>query len=196
MADQRLRKIVISGVLGAVAIVLGITRLGFVPWIGGAALTVMHVPVIIGAIIEGPVVGMIIGFIFGLFSMIQSAVAPTGPIDVAFTNPVISVVPRVLIGLTTWLVYKSFRGKKEGAAVILASVIGSLTNTVLVLGFLGLFGFIGWALIGTITLTNGLPEAAAAAVLSTAAVLGWKKIALGRQSSRLPEIEDTDAAGN
>ena len=34
----------------------------------------MHVPVIIGAVLEGPIVGLVIGFIFGLFSLIQAAI--------------------------------------------------------------------------------------------------------------------------
>ena len=95
------RKIVISGILGAVSIFLGASHLGFIPWVGGAALTIMHVPVIIGAVLEGPLVGFIIGLIFGAFSLLQGALAPTGPTDVWFTNPLVSIAPRVLIGPVT-----------------------------------------------------------------------------------------------
>jgi uncharacterized membrane protein len=72
MPQDRTRKIVITGIMGAIAIFLGLTRWGFIPWFGGVSLTIMHVPVIIGAILEGPLVGLIIGLIFGLFSMIQA----------------------------------------------------------------------------------------------------------------------------
>ena len=78
MSQERTRKIAITGVMGAISIVLGMTRLGFIPWFSGASLTVMHIPAIIGAIIEGPFVGAIIGLIFGLFSMLQAAIAPLG----------------------------------------------------------------------------------------------------------------------
>jgi uncharacterized membrane protein len=47
------RKIVIAGVMGAISIFLGASHLGFVPWLAGAALTFMHVPVIIGAVLRG-----------------------------------------------------------------------------------------------------------------------------------------------
>ena len=196
MADQKTRKIVVSGVLSAISIVLGVTHLGLIPWFGGAAITVLHVPVIIGAILEGPVVGMIIGFLFGISSLIQAAIAPTGPIDVAFTNPMISVVPRIIIGLTTWLVYRSFNGRKESMAIISASVVGSLTNTVLVLGTLGLFGFFPWAMIGAAAVANGPLEAVAAALITGGVVFAWKKISVGKQASELPDIEDTNASGN
>ena len=55
-----------AGVMGALAIFLGWTHLGFIPWLAGAALTIIHVPVIIGAVLEGPVVGTAIGLIFAL----------------------------------------------------------------------------------------------------------------------------------
>ena len=98
-ADERsTRKIVLAGAMGAISIFLGATHLGFIPWFAGAALTIMHVPVIIGAVLEGPLVGLLIGLIFGAFSLLQGAIAPTGPTDVWFTNPLISILPRIFIG--------------------------------------------------------------------------------------------------
>ena len=69
--QDRSRKIAVTGVLGAVTILLGLTHWGFIPWFGGVSLTIMHIPVIIGAILEGPAVGAGIGLIFGLFSMLR-----------------------------------------------------------------------------------------------------------------------------
>ena len=191
MSDKgRTRKIVITGVMAAVSIVLGATRLGFIPWFSGASLTVMHVPVIIGAILEGPVVGMITGLIFGLFSLIQAAVAPTGPVDVFFVNPLISVLPRIIIGLVTWLVFVAFRGKMLGLSTIVAAIAGSLTNTILVLGALALAGAIPWPLVIAITTANGLPEAGAAAVIATAVILSWRAVERKGQKSDLEDLED------
>lgn len=144
MPQNRTRKIVITGVLGAIAVLLGLTRLGFIPWVSGASLTIMHVPVIIGAVLEGPIVGLGIGLIFGIFSLIQAAVAPTGPADVWFTNPLLSVLPRLFIGPVAWLVWQSLR-KWTVAALILAGIAGSLTNTILVLGMIGVLGFLPFA---------------------------------------------------
>ncbi len=188
----RTRKIVITGVMAAVSIVLGATRLGFIPWFSGASLTVMHVPVIIGAILEGPVVGMITGLIFGVFSLIQAAVAPTGPVDVFFVNPLISVLPRIVIGLVSWLVFVAFRGKWMTFSTITAAIAGSLTNTILVLGALALAGALPWSLVAAIVAANGLPEAGAAAVIATAVILSWHAVERKGQKSRLDDLEDEE----
>jgi uncharacterized membrane protein len=175
MIQERTRKIVITGVLSAISIFLGITRLGFIPWVTGASLTIMHVPVIIGAVLEGPVVGLVIGLIFGLFSLVQAAVAPTGPADVWFTNPLLSVLPRLFIGPISWVVYQGLKRWKI-PALITAGIAGSLTNTLLVLGMIGLLGFLPWAAIPVIILGNGLPEAGAAAILVVAVASIWQQI--------------------
>lgn len=175
MVQERTRKIVITGVLSAISIFLGITRLGFIPWFSGASLTIMHVPVIIGAVLEGPVVGIVIGSVFGVFSLIQAAVAPTGPADVWFTNPLLSILPRLFIGPIAWLVYRSIKRWKI-SALISAGIMGSLTNTFLVLGMIGVLGFLPWGAIPAIILANGLPEAAASAIVVVAVVSVWQQV--------------------
>jgi uncharacterized membrane protein len=176
MVQERTRKIVITGVLGAITIFLGITRWGFIPWFSGASLTIMHVPVIIGAVLEGPIVGAVIGLIFGLFSLIQAAVAPTGPADVWFTNPLLSILPRLFIGPAAWGIYQGMKRWKI-PALILAGIGGSLTNSLLVLGMIGILGYLPWVALGPIILLNGLPEAGGSAVLVLAVVTIWQGIA-------------------
>ncbi len=180
MIQKRTRKIVITGVLSAISIFLGVTRLGFIPWISGASLTVMQVPVIIGAVLEGPVVGLAIGFIFGVFSLIQAAVAPTGPTDVWFTNPLLSILPRLFIGPVSWIIYRGLKRWKI-PALITAGIGGSLTNTALVLGMIGLLGYVPWQVMPAIVLANGLPEAAASAILVVAVVSIWQQIDRGKK---------------
>ena len=181
--NDRVRKIVIAGVMGGISIFLGATHLGFIPYFSGASLTIMHVPVIIGAVLEGPVVGTVIGLIFGLFSLLQAAIAPTGPADVWFVNPLVSILPRLVIGPIAWLVYRALKNFREVPALVGAGIAGSLTNTVLVLGVLGAFGYLPWPVIGTIAAANGLPEAALAAILTYAVVVSWKRIKTKRQGS-------------
>ena len=181
--NDKIRKIVIAGVMGGISIFLGATRIGFIPYFSGASLTIMHVPVIIGAVLEGPVVGAVIGFIFGVFSLLQAAIAPTGPADVWFVNPLVSILPRLFIGPIAWLVYRGLKNFFEIPALVAAGIAGSLTNTVLVLGALGAFGFLPWPLIGTIAAANGLPEAALAAILTYAVVVPWKRIKTKPQGS-------------
>jgi uncharacterized membrane protein len=180
MAQDRTRKIVVAGALSAVAILLGLTHWGFIPWFGGISLTIMAVPVIIGAILEGPIVGLGVGLIFGLFSMVQAAIAPNGPGDVVFTNPLISVLPRLFIGPITWLVWKGLE-KIPAVGLITAGLAGSVTNTVLVLGMLGIYKVYPWPLLGGVAITNGLPEAAVSAVLTLIIVGLTLQIKVGKK---------------
>jgi uncharacterized membrane protein len=194
MAALPVRKIAVAGVLSAVMIVLGITRLGFIPWFSGASITIMQVPVIIGAILEGPVVGTFIGLLFGVFSLIQAAVTPTG-VDAAFVNPLISVLPRLFIGIVTYGVYRALQGgitKKialETLAILVSSVAGSLTNTVLVLSALGILGFYPWQVIWTVAIGNGPLEAVASAILTLAVVGAYTGIDRARGRSKLSKEE-------
>ncbi len=178
MQNKNIRKVIITGALGAISIILSFTPLGFVPWFGGVSLTIMQIPVIIGAILEGPLVGLGVGVIFGGSSLLQAATMPRSPSDVWFTNPLLSILPRLFIGPMAWLIYRALK-RWQIPAIITAGIVGSLTNTVLVLGIIGLLGYLGWEVIGGIAIANGLPEAAIAAVITLAVVAAWQRIEVG-----------------
>jgi uncharacterized membrane protein len=175
MPQDRTRKIVVAGVMAAVTIILGITRWGFVPWFSGTSVTIMHVPVIIGAILEGPIVGLVIGLIFGVFSMVQAAVAPNGPGDVIFTNPLISILPRLFIGPVAWLIWNALKRWKV-VGLIAAGLAGSLTNSVLVLGMIGLLSLYPWQAIAGVFVANSLPELVVSALIVLFVVAAWWQI--------------------
>ena len=181
--EKRTRRIAVAGVLGAIVVLLGILPPGFIPSVAGVSLTPMHVPVIIGAVLEGPVVGLVLGLVFGAFSLLQAAIAPRGPFDVPFTNPLVSVLPRLFIGPAAWLAYSTVKRAKELVALGAAGVIGSLTNTVLVLGMFGLLHYAPWPIIAGAAVANGLPEAVVAAIVTVAVVAAWKRIETGRKGS-------------
>lgn len=180
------RQITIIGMLSGISIVLGITGLGFIP-IPPVKATIMHVPVIIGSILEGPIVGAAVGFIFGVFSVIQSITAPT-PVSFVFMNPLVSVLPRVLIGIIPYYVYKSLNIKKRAIPIGIASAVGSLVNTIGVLGmiyiiYLGPYSKAlnislnaakkGILLVG---ITNGIPEMILSIVITLSVVTAVTKI--------------------
>jgi uncharacterized membrane protein len=188
--NTRIRKIAVTGVLAALSIVLGLTGLGFITWFPGASLTIMHVPVIIGAILEGPLVGALIGLLFGVFSMIQASISAVNPADLAFVNPIISVLPRVFIGPAAWVVYALIAGRparlvRESIALIMGTIVGSLVNTVLVMGALGLFKVLPWSAIWVIASTNGILEAGFSAIIVFAVLSVWKHLPLYGGRSRL-----------
>jgi len=184
-----LRKTVITGALGAVSIVLVLTGVGYIPWVAGASLTVMHVPAIVGGILEGPAVGGIVGGIFGLTALVKAATAPQGPIDVFFTNPLVSVVPRILVGIVAWFFYRLLSRKNIHVAALVAGVAGSLTNSLLVLGALVLFGAIPFASAVSVFVANSIIESVLGAVLSWGVVAAWKGIANKSGKARLADEE-------
>ena len=177
------RQIVIAGILGGIAIFLGATQLGFIPVpnIAGNA-TIMHVPAIIGGALEGPVVGLIAGAIFGVFSFVQA----DNPI---FTNPLISILPRLFIGIVAWVAFVGLRRWSVDLAAAAAGVIGSLANTVGVLTMAVLLGFLPLALIPTI-IPQAIAEAILAAVVTIVVVRGVLLYRSGRTTA--PEVSSDE----
>ncbi len=164
------RKIVISGILGAIAILLGVTRLGFIPVPTPAGhATVMHIPVILGGVLEGPIVGLITGAIFGLFSFLQ----PGAPM---FADPLVSILPRLFIGIVAYLVYASTKRINGILAAVLAGAFGSATNTVLVLGMSTWRGYLPAEVSLSVGVLHGIPELIVAAVLTVILVKGIQRI--------------------
>ena len=174
------------GMLSAICMVLGLTGYGFIP-LPGAKATIMHIPVIVGSIIGGPIVGMTIGFIFGMFSIMQNIMAPN-LLSFAFINPLVSVLPRVLIGFTSYYVYKLTFIKNQNLRIGLATVVGSLTNTFGVLTMIyilyavkfatakGIDPSIAAKTIYGIAIINGVPEAIIAVIITVPVILAIKKI--------------------
>lgn len=172
------RRIVITGILAAISILLGFTRIGYIPVpnISGDA-TIMHVPVIIGAILEGPVVGTLVGLIFGISSMLQGG-------GTIFADPLVSVVPRLFIGVAAYYSYAAFRGSNEYLALIVSAIVGTLTNTILVVGMLILRGYMPAAAIPTL-IPQVIAEVVIAVVITVAVVTAWKNIEGGRKGSSI-----------
>lgn len=173
------QKMVITAMLAAISVLLGSTPLGFIP-IGPTKATIMHLPVIVGAILEGPAVGLGIGLVFGIFSMIQAVIAPT-IVSFAFLDPFVAVLPRLMIGLTAYYTYKI---TKLPAA---SALVGTLTNTVGVLcmiyirhgaAFVEAIGAdktaVGKVILG-IGVTNGIPEVIVAIIVVSAVVAAVKR---------------------
>lgn len=123
------RKIVVAGVLGAIIALLGYLGAagpGFIPVPTPAQhATTLHVPVIIGAILEGPIVGLVLGLLFGIFSWIQAGILGV----VMFQDPLVAILPRLFIGLTAWAAYWGFKRTGKYAAMVLAGCLVVICGT-------------------------------------------------------------------
>ena len=236
------RKLVTAAMLGAITIVLSLTPLGLIP-LGFINATTMHIPVIIGAIAEGPIVGALVGLIFGVSSLLNALLRNPSPVSFVFYNPLISVLPRVLIGITSYYAYKACqnigdkklknlskilwiaisigliyllyknitegnsllniifviillavviglfmysRKSKKDFPIAIGAFVGSMTNTILVLGGIYLIYAESYvktlglpmdsarsAILG-VTITSGIPEAILSVILSTAVIKALK----------------------
>lgn len=128
-----IRQLTVAGVLGALMIVMGLVGTGLIPVPNLAgAMTLMHIPIIIGAVVAGPMVGFLLGIIFAVFVSIQF-----GSIF-----PLYVLIPgRLLIGpFTFWTDYclcKLFKNQSITAWTVGATgaaIAGTLTNSIITLG--------------------------------------------------------------
>ncbi|WEG73412.1 ECF transporter S component [Vagococcus intermedius] len=183
MKDRRNKtyRLTIRAILTAIILIQGMVPfLGFIP-LGLISLTIVHITVIIAAITLGTKDGMFIGLMWGLTTLIRAWTMPTTPMDtLVFTNPIISVLPRVIVGLVTGVIFTILykKSQKLSVSTMIAAALGTLTNTFLVLGLMGLlyttpvaesFGTTAaglWTVLGAAILTNGVPEIIAAVIIT------------------------------
>lgn len=183
----------------------------FVPNVGYINLiiikaTLLHVPVIVGSIVLGPKNGAVLGGVFGLTSLIKNTLEPSllsfafspfyslGDVGGNFFSVIIAMVPRILVGVIPYFVYKglmqvmkNFKGRRL-VAIPVASAVGSLTNTVLVMNMIYLFFKeelaaakqveieVVYDVILGIIAANGIPETIVAVVLGTAVSMALLKL--------------------
>lgn len=185
-------QLTLVGMLGAISAVLGFTPIGFIT-VGAISVTTMHIPVIIGAVLEGPMIGMMTGLLFGIISMVRAFLMPM-PTSFIFWNPIVAIVPRVLLGYISYQVYYlvSTKLKKEHLAVVLAAFIATFIHTVTVLGSAYLIYHDKLAekltlsvqgvkvLFMGIAIQNGIPEAILSVLVTVAVYKAAKKVRRAR----------------
>lgn len=186
------RWMVSVALMAAIVILLANTPLGMIQ-LPIIKATTVHIPVIIGAVLLGPSAGAILGAVFGICSMISNTTAPT-LLSFAFSpflaEDLLGIVKalwiaigcRVLIGVVAGWVWIGLQKLKVSPwiALPLTGFIGSMTNTVFVMGSIYLLLASQyasakevaldavWGLIMATVTASGIPEAIAAAVLVTA----------------------------
>ena len=181
------RSMTILAVMLAITIILDVTPLGAIP-LGSISATILHIPTIITALIVGPVAGLIMGALLGFVTLIHALTRPVTPLDPLFINPLVSVLPRMFIGVVAYYVYvgvkKLFRKERAGETVstLLAGAAGSLTNTALVFLMLYLVyaqrvvEIVGAAfnvIILSVFTTNAIAEAVVSAIITAAIVVAF-----------------------
>jgi uncharacterized membrane protein len=175
------RDLAVAGIFGALSIVLSVTPLGMIPVPNiSAAATTLHIPAIIAAIVSGPVVGAVVGLILAITSWYYySAIFLNfmgGNLIFALLD---AFLPRILIGV---LAYYAFRPLRRWPAVAagLAALVGTLTNSIGVLGLLLLLGTADAATMIPVVLTN-VPFEIILSIVVTIPVVAALRAAWGTQ---------------
>lgn len=196
MEKRKTNDFVLLAMFVAIIIVMSfVPFIGYIP-LGFMNATIIHVPVIIGSLLLGPKKGAVLGLVFGLTSLWNNTFNPNAtsfvfspfcPIgEPNFWSLVICLVPRILIGITPHYTYKLLKKAAEPIKLAAAGIVGSLTNTLLVMN--GIYLFFGkeyaaakdvfsniYTYILSIIGMFGVPEAIVAAILSAAVVAAVKK---------------------
>ena len=143
--SERIRQMVIAAMLSAIVAVLTFTPIGMIPLPPPLpSATTVHIPVLVAALVEGPMVGLIVGAVFGLCSLIRAWETGMVGLTLFFRNPVISVLPRLLVPLIAfgaWHVWRKLikpNAITDKIGTALAAVIGTVANTVFCLGLIAL----------------------------------------------------------
>lgn len=130
--------------LVAIIILMAFTPIGYIKTLG-LEITLIVVPVAVGAVTMGPVAGAILGGIFGLTSFIQCfGMSAFGTVLLGI-HPVytfiVCFVSRVLMGWLTGIIYQGLKKIQSirKASVVIANLIGPLLNTFFFMGTLILF---------------------------------------------------------
>ena len=138
---QKLVRLVLTALLTALIIVMAFTPLGYLK-AGAIEITFITIPVIIGAVLLGPVGGLFLGAVFGITSFIQCFGMSTFGVALFSVSPlrtaIVCIVPRVLMGWLTAVIFKAISSKDKTSFVqyLVASIAGPLLNTILFTGTL------------------------------------------------------------
>ena len=120
--------------LTAIVLILAFTPLGSIRT-GGLEITLIVIPVAVGAVILGPVGGMILGAVFGITSFIQCfGMSPFGAMLLSISPVktfITCVVTRTLMGLLTGLIYKGMKkvSKNKSLNTVVANLCCPFMNT-------------------------------------------------------------------
>lgn len=115
--DRGIRRIVTAGLLLAITLLITFTGVGMIPVPTPAAnATVAHIPAIIGGILEGPLVGLVVGLGFGFASFMRATIP-------LFKDPLVAILPRLFIGVTSAYAFAGLRRASRRTLTVMLAVI-------------------------------------------------------------------------
>ena len=173
MKNESIRKMASIALLMALVVVMQLVS-GILPPVSGFPITLVLIPVVLGAALYGPIAGTVLGATFGALVFINCLTgADPGGAMVLQSNPVLCFVvvmgKGILAGFASGWVYKLLKDKNPYIAMICAAVVCPLVNTGVFIACMLLF-FIdvlnAWAqggdlvgyILSALVLVNFVPE--------------------------------------
>lgn len=125
MRKNQTFELVLTSIFVALIFLMGmVPQIGFITIVPGNPITILHIPVLIAAVLLSFKYFWIPGLAFGVVSLIQAAMNPVG-LNIAFINPLVSILPRVLFVFAVFFLFRLFKilkNTKFGSFIIIALV--------------------------------------------------------------------------
>lgn len=126
MSKEQSLKLAIGGILTAIVIVLQF--IGSSIKFGTFSISLILIPVVLGAALCGPIVSAWLGFVFGVVVLLSGDASLFLAISVPGT--IVTVLLKgTLCGLFAGLVFNVLKSKNMTLATILAAIVAPVTNT-------------------------------------------------------------------
>lgn len=153
MKNEKTYELVLTALFTAIIVIMAFTPLGYLPLVVINA-TIIHIPVILGALFLGPKKGAFLGFVFGLTSFINNTFkaatasafvfSPVLAADVigisgVFKSMYICFVPRILVGVIPYYVYILIRRFLKSEQKVWRVVLNGVVSVVLLISIRALF---------------------------------------------------------
>lgn len=145
MKNEKTYEFVLLALFTAIIVIMAFTPLGYIPLVVINA-TIIHIPVILGALFLGPKKGAFLGFVFGLTSFINNTfkaatasafvfspvlAANVVGISGVFKSLYICFVPRILVGIIPYFVYILIRRLLKSEQKVWRVVIDAVVSLIL-----------------------------------------------------------------
>lgn len=188
---MKTKELTLNALFIAMTILLAVVpNLGMIT-VGPVSITIMHIPVIVAGLVLGFKSGLLNATVFGISALLIAATRPTGVLDVLFVNPLVSVLPRVVFGISIGVIAGVMDKFTKNFAVkaTVTAILSTLIHTICVVGAMyyagigsgnpeiaAVFSTNVLAFIGTVLMANGILEMVASALIAVPTSIVLRKI--------------------
>lgn len=188
---MKTKELTLNALFIAMTILLAVVpNLGMIT-VGPVSITIMHIPVIVAGLVLGFKSGVLNATVFGISALLIAATRPTGVLDVLFVNPLVSVLPRVVFGISIGVIAGVMDKFTKNFAVkaTVTAILSTLIHTICVVGAMyyagigsgnpeiaAVFSTNVLAFIGTVLMANGILEMVASALIAVPTSIVLRKI--------------------